>query len=495
MSAKPVELLIIGAGFSGIGLGMRLLAQGRRDFVILEQAEGVGGTWWVNRYPGCGCDVHSHLYSLSFAPKSDWRHQFAGRKEIQTYLADCVANSGLAAHLHLGTRVEQASWDEGIRRWRIQDGSGHEWQAEILVPAIGGLSRPAWPDIAGLDRFTGRLFHSQQWPDQLELDGQRVAVIGGGASAIQFVPRIQPVVAQLDLYQRTPQWILPKPDRPIARWQQRLFQRIPLTRRLLRLGLYLFMEARLPAFNRYPALTVWHRRQARRFLARQIADPALRSKLSPNYAMGCKRVLMSNDFYPALTRPNLSLISDGIDRIDETGIVGRDGCHRPADIIILATGFQATAPVPAGLISGRQGIDLAEHWQQGPEAYLGSCVHGFPNLFMLLGPNTGLGHNSVLQMLESQIDYLLAALEHRRQAGRPVLEVKASAQRAWSERVQRKLAGSVWNSGGCASWYRHPVSGRNSTLWPDHTWRFRALTRRFDQAVFEPGPAGAGQSR
>ena len=484
LNSKSHRLLIIGAGFSGLALGVRLLQQGIRDFVILDQAEGVGGTWWVNRYPGCACDVQSHLYSLSFAPKPDWSRQFAPRAEIQAYLETLARSRGLEAHLRLGRRVEQTRWDEQKQCWRIRDHLGNDYQAEILVSAIGGLSRPNWPAIPGLEQFKGPVIHSQQWPDKLELANKRVAVIGSGASAIQFVPEIQPQVARLDLYQRTAQWILPKPDRPIASWKQRLYRLFPPARWLVRFGQFVLLETRLPAFNRFPALSALHRRKARGFLERQISDPALRARLSPDYAMGCKRVLMSNDFYPAVNSDNVELISEPIKRVDNSGIVDDQGRHRAADLIILATGFRATEPVPEGLIMGRGGQDLAQAWRDGPQAYKGSAVAGFPNFFMLLGPNTALGHNSVLLMIESQISYLLDTLKWQAEQHNPILEVQADAQRSWNQQLEDWLAPTVWNQGGCSSWYVHPSSGRNPTLWPRNILSFRRKTRHFDPDAY-----------
>ncbi len=483
--SSSVRVVIIGAGFAGIGLGLKLLERGERDFLILDQADGIGGPWWVNRYPGCACDVQSHLYSLSFAPKADWSRQFAPREEIQSYLQTIVDSSGLRQHIQLGTPVRQTRWQEGKQAWQIVTGAGETIECSVLVSAIGGLSRPNRPAIPGLDRFAGPVIHSQEWPDDFDPTGQRVAVIGSGASAIQFVPRIQPKVARLDLYQRTPQWILPKPDRPISpRWQT-AYERLPVLRLARRLAIYLLLETRLPAFSHFPWLSGLHRRQARRWLERQVKDPELRAKLRPDYAMGCKRVLMSNDFYPAVAADNCELITTPIARLEPGAVVDAEGSRRAVDSVILATGFKATEPVPAGLIIGRDGRDLAEIWKQGPMAYKGSTVNGFPNLFTLLGPNTALGHNSVLLMIEAQIRYVLDALDFMQQSGTGSLNVRLWDQSAWNDALQQRLARTVWNRGGCASWYRHPVSGRNATLWPRWTWRFALLTRRFDPKAYE----------
>ncbi|MFU8896910.1 MAG: flavin-containing monooxygenase, partial [Gammaproteobacteria bacterium] len=483
-AAPHTRVLIIGAGFSGLGLGIKLRAAGEEDFIILEAAAGVGGTWWVNRYPGCACDVQSHLYSFSFVPRPDWSRQFAPRAEIQRYLADCVDRHGLAPHLRFNTTVTQARWDEGARHWRVTDQHGQLRTADVLVSAIGGLSRPAWPDIPGLEKFAGPVVHSQQWPDELALSGKRVAVIGTGASAIQFVPHLQRAAQQLDVYQRSAQWILPKPDRAIRPATRALYRWFPPARWLVRLSLFLLLETRLPAFARFPRLTLLHRRKAQRHLRRQVDDPALVAKLTPDYAMGCKRVLLSNDFYPAISAPNVELVTTPIRAVGTDSVTDAAGVERPADVIILGTGFQATAPVPAGMIIGRDGQDLNRLWAEGPAAYKGTTVAGFPNFFTLLGPNTALGHNSVILMIEGQIRYVVDALRWMQQSGTAVIDVRAEAQRAWNERLQQRLGRTVWNSGGCRSWYLHPVSGRNATLWPRFTTTFRWLTRRFDAAAY-----------
>jgi cation diffusion facilitator CzcD-associated flavoprotein CzcO len=478
------RVLIIGAGFSGLGLAIKLREAGEEDFLILEADAGVGGTWWVNRYPGCACDVQSHLYSFSFAPKPDWSRHFAPRAEIQRYLADCVERHGLAPHLKLNTRIEQARWDEAARGWVVTDQHGRAWSADVLVAATGLLSRPSRPNIPRLDDFTGPVIHSQQWPDELALGGKRVAVIGTGASAIQFVPHVQREARQLDVYQRSAQWILPKPDWAISPAMQALYRQFPPARWLARLGLFLLLETRLPAFARFPRLTALHRRKALRNLAEHVSDPVLRDKLTPDYPVGCKRVLMSNDYYPAIGAPNVELVTTPIRAVRAAAITDAQGVTRPADIIILGTGFEATAPVPEGMIIGRGGRDLGRVWSDGPAAYKGTTVAGFPNFFTLLGPNTGLGHNSVILMIQGQLRYVVDALRWMEQQRVAVIEVQASAQRAWNERLQARLARSIWNSGGCGSWYLHPVSGRNTTLWPRFTWTFRWFTRRFDPEAY-----------
>ncbi len=481
------SVLVIGAGFSGIGLAVRLQQAGIHDFLILEAESGVGGTWWLNRYPGCACDVQSHLYSLSFAARSDWSRQFPPRAEIQAALADLVDQQGLAGRILLNRRVVEARWDAHKACWRVLDAEGNSHQARVLVSAMGGLSRPARPNIPGLEDFSGPVIHSQRWPDDLDWQDQRVAVIGTGASAIQFIPRLQPGAAQLHIYQRSPPWILPKPDRPIQGWRRQLHARLPLYRRLVRLGLFVLLESRLPAFTRYPRLTAFHRWKARRHLHRQVGDAGLRARLSPEYAMGCKRVLLSNDYYPALAAANVELITSPIARVQADGVVDHAGHHRPADILVLATGFQAADPIPAGLIIGRDGLDLASAWQAGARAYKGSAVPGFPNFFTLLGPNTALGHNSVLLMIEGQIRYLISGLRWMKQQKLDWVEAREDATAAWDADLQQRLSRSIWRLGGCSSWYQHPNSGRIPTLWPRFTFTFRWLLRRFDPGAYHAG--------
>lgn len=491
---RHLDVAIIGAGFGGLGLGARLAKRDERNFRIFDKAAGVGGTWWANRYPGCACDVPSHLYSLSFAPNPNWTRRFAPRTEIQAYLEHCVEDFGLEPHLELGTGIDRACWNEQARAWDLVDSQGRRWQADVLVSAIGGLSRPARPEIPGLEGFPGPAFHSQQWDSRVDLAGKRVAVIGTGASAAQFVPEIAERVEALDVYMRSPQWILPRPDAAIGPARRKLYRRLPLVQKAVRLGIWLISEARVPGLAWSNRLAFFHRWLARRHLRRQVADPKLRRKLTPDYDIGCKRVILSSDFYPSLTRDNVELISTGIERMEGDEIVDAEGRRRRADVLILGTGFRATDPVPEGMIIGRDGTDLGALWKRGPEAWRGVTVHGFPNLFLLMGPNTALGHNSVILMLEAQVEFILRALEYRKRSGRKVLEVTTHAQCSFNAWLDRRLAGTVWNSGGCSSWYLHPGSGRNTTLWPGFTWQYMRMMRCFDPGAFRTHRNRDGES-
>jgi len=481
---RPLGVAIIGAGFGGIGLGARLALRGERDFRIFDKAAGPGGTWWVNRYPGCACDVPSHLYSLSFAPNPHWTRRFAPRDEIQAYLQRCSERFGLDDHLVLETGIERARYNDDARVWELTDSLGQHWRAEVLVSAMGGLSRPAWPDIQGLEDFRGEVFHSQHWDASVDLADKRVAVIGTGASAAQFVPEIAPRVENLDVYMRTPQWILPRPDAAIGPTRRKLYRRLPWLQKLARFGIWLISEARVPGLAWDNRLAGFHRWLARRHLKRQVPDPEIRKKLQPDYDIGCKRVILSSDFYPALMRDNVELVDTPIRRIERDAVVDGDGRRRPADVLILGTGFRATDPVPEGMITGRDGTDLGALWRHGPEAWRGVAVAGFPNFFMLLGPNTALGHNSVILMIEAQIEFILRALDYRSRSGAKTLEIRPSAQADYNRWLHGRLDATVWNSGGCSSWYLHPESGRNTTLWPGFTWQYMRMMGRFDPAPF-----------
>lgn len=478
------KIAIIGTGFSGLGMAMRLKQRGEEDFLLFEKDQGVGGTWRVNNYPGCACDVQSHLYSFSFEPNPNWTRMFARQPEIRSYLEACWMKYGLQEKTRLSCEITRLSWDEPEQRWRIEDRHGRHYSAQFVVSGMGGLSTPAIPTLNGLENFAGARFHSQQWDHDYNLTGKRVAVIGTGASAIQFVPQIQPRVAHLDLYQRTPPWIMPKPDRAISAREQGRFRRFPLLQKAWRGALYGMLESRVIGFSLSPRLMKFAAEIAKRHLHKHVQDPALRATLTPDYVMGCKRVLISNDYYPALTRPNVTVISSGIREIRANSIVDLDGTERPVDAIIFRTGFTPSDPLPRGVIFGRDGVDLLDTWPLGPEAYKGTLTAGFPNLFFLMGPNTGLGHNSMVYMIESQIGYVLGALEHLQRDGLSSLEVRAEAQRRFNGTLQNDLGNTVWNAGGCKSWYLHPLSGRNCTVWPGFTWRFRQLTRHFDADAY-----------
>jgi cation diffusion facilitator CzcD-associated flavoprotein CzcO len=486
------KIAILGTGFAGLGIAIKLKEAGEHDFVVLERAEDVGGTWRDNSYPGCQCDIPSHLYSFSFAPNPNWSRFFPTQPEIWDYLRSCADRYGIRPHIRFNHEVTGAEWDEAGGFWRVQTSQG-ELTAQFIVSGQGGLSEPQLPDIPGVESFAGRMFHSAQWDHDYDLRGKRVAVIGTGASSIQFVPKIQPEVAQLTLFQRTPPWIMPHPDREVRGYEKWLFRHLPFTQKLFRAGIYAFFESRVLPFTKKPDLMKAGEQIAKRHMRKQIPDDAeLRRKLTPTYRMGCKRVLMSNTYYRALAQPNADVVTDPIAEIRPDAVVTAGGEVHEVDAIILGTGFYVTELPMGDWVRGRGGRTLAEVFDGSPQGYLGTTVAGFPNLFLLTGPNTGLGHNSIVYMLESQFTYVLDALRVMDRRGAGVVEVRPEAQRAFNAEIQKAMKGTVWTTGGCASWYIDR-NGLNTTLWPGWTWDFRRRTRRFDPKpyVLSPAPAVA----
>src|SRR6201994_308547 len=479
------SVAIIGSGFGGIGMAARLKRAGVHDLVVLERDDALGGTWRDNSYPGAACDVPSHLYCFSFAPNPGWSRSFSPQPEIWSYLNRVAAAEGVTGHIRFGHEVTAARWDPDGHLWHVEIRGRPPLTARFLVSAAGPLT----PDLPGLENFAGTVFHSATWDHHHDLAGRKVAVIGTGASAIQFVPRIQPQAGRLDLYQRTPPWIIPRRDRAITGPEHWLFRHVPLTQKVARASIYWARESYALGFTKRPGLMGAAERIALRHLARQVPDPGLRQRLTPDYRMGCKRILLSNDFYPALTRPNVSLVTDGIAEIRDKSVVTADGIERETDTIIFGTGFHvADFPVAQRIWNGA-GVSLARQWtsrapHRGPDAFRGTTAPGFPNLFVLTGPNTGLGHNSQVFMIEAQIRYVAAAVRYARRRGADRVEVRPRAQAAYDRALQRKMAHTVWATGGCRSWYLD-ADGRNVTLWPDFTWAFSWQTRRFEPASYE----------
>jgi len=478
-----VRIAIVGSGFAGLGLAIRLKEAGIEDFVILERAEDIGGTWQANTYPGCQCDIPSHLYSFSFAMNPSWSRTYSCQPEIWDYLRDLGARHGIIPHVRFGHELTGADWDEEAQLWRVQSSQGAV-TANVLVDATGGLSQPAAPRIHGLRRFEGHVFHSAQWDHDHDLTGERVAVIGTGASSIQFVPRIQKRVGQMYVYQRTAPWIMPHTDRPTTALERRLYRAVPALQRLVRSAVYWNKESVVLGMAKSRHHLRALERLGRLHLRRQVSDPELRRKLTPQFRLGCKRILLSNHWYPALQQPNVELVTDAIREIRGRTIVCEDGSERAVDTIILGTGFHVSDPPTAALVRGSDGRSLAEaSLGAGIQAYLGTTITGFPNMFKFTGPNTGLGHNSMVYMIESQLSYVMDALRVMDERGASSFDVRPQAQLAYNERLQAKFPGTVWMS-GCASWYLDPA-GRNVTLWPDFTWRYRYRTRRFDARAYE----------
>jgi cation diffusion facilitator CzcD-associated flavoprotein CzcO len=482
-----VKIAIVGTGFAGLGTAIRLKQAGIDDFVLLERAEEVGGTWRDNTYPGCQCDVPSHLYSFSFAPNPGWSRTYSTQPEIQDYLRGCAERFGILPHVRFGHEVTGATWLEDEGRWRVETSAG-DLTAQILVGGVGPLSEPSIPEIPGLERFEGTVFHSAQWDHDHDLSGERVAVVGTGASSIQFVPRIQPRVGKLHLFQRTPPWVLPHTDRPVTRPERLLYRRLPFLQRLVRHGIYWGREWYVLGFAYDRRIMRLPERVARWHLRRGVKDRKLRRKLIPSYTLGCKRVLLSNDYYPALDRPNVEVLTGGIREVRASSVVAAGGEEREVDTIILGTGFKVTDIPAAQYIRGRGGRTLAEAWQGSPQAYLGTSVTGFPNLFFLLGPNTGSGHTSVVYMIEAQIAHVLKCIRALDREEAQAIEVRREALERFNREVQARMGGTVWSAGGCASWY-FDSTGKNTTLWPEFSWRFAQRARRLDRGDYELGPA------
>ena len=478
-AGTPV-VAIAGSGFSGLGMAMQLKRAGIDSFEIFEREDRLGGVWRDNTYPGAACDVPSHLYSYSFEPNRAWSRRFSPQSDILEYLERCADRYRLREHLHLGTEVTRASFDEEGGRWRIETSAGDEHDADVLVTACGQLSRPAPPTIRGLDRFEGTMFHSARWEHEHDLSGERVAVVGTGASAIQFVPEIAPQVARLHVFQRSAPYVIPKMDTGYRAWQRRLFERAPLLQSAARAGWFGYFEAVIPALTgKLPSARVPLRLTHAAMLRLQVRDPELRAKLRPDYEIGCKRILVASNYYPALTRPNVEVVTDRIREVTASGIVTEDGVERPVDTIILSTGFQTNDFIAPMEVRGIGGRDLNEAWRAGAEAHLGLTVSGFPNFFVLYGPNTNLGAGSIIYMIESQFSYVLEAIRTLSRSGAAYLDVREAAQDAFSREVQRRLEASVWQTGGCNSWYRDE-SGRNTNNWPGFQLEYRRRTRELN---------------
>ena len=477
------DVVIVGSGFGGLGMAIQLRRAGREDFVVLEKADALGGTWRANHYPGCACDVPTPYYSFSFAPKADWSRFYAPYDEIRAYLEDCADRFGVRGHLRFGAEVTGATWDDATQRWTVDVAGAPAYTARVVIAAPGGLSRPAYPDLEGLGDFAGPWFHSAEWDHDVDLNGARVAVVGTGASAIQFTPRVAGVAAHVDVFQRTPPWVLPKPDRRIGRREQALYRRIPLARRAMRGLVWAMQEYQGLANTRFQLLSRPLEAVGYAHIRQSISDPDLADALTPRYRIGCKRILLANDWYPTLAQTHVDVVADGIDRVTASGIRTADGTEHPADVIVFGTGFQATDPLGEVRITGRDGVALADVWRDGMEAHRGTTVAGFPNAFFMPGPNTGTGHTSQVFMIEQQIRHVLAALEHMDERGAAVIEPRPEAQRAFNARLHRRMEKTVWLRGGCTSWYLD-ARGRNTTLWPYSSLRFRRELERVDDAEF-----------
>ena len=484
--ATDFDVVVIGAGFAGVGAAIKLHEAGFDDFAVLEKADRLGGTWRDNTYPGCGCDVPSAIYSFSFAPNPDWSHGYAGQPEIQEYLERTAEEYGVTPRIHFGTEVRGARWNHAEQRWRLETSAG-PYTARAVIAGAGPLHEPNLPDVPGIDKFKGKVFHSARWDHDHDLTGRRVAAVGTGSSAIQFVPMIQPQVEQLYLFQRTAPWVIPKFDRRVTDAEKRLFRRFPATQKALRNALYYMFELTQLA-QRRPRVMQRIQRVVLLHLKRQVKDPELRRALTPNFTFGCKRILFSNTYYPALQEPNAELVPRAMSEIREQSVVDADGVEREVDTIIFGTGFHVTDMPIAQRVIGGDGRSMADVWQGSPRAYLGTTVAGFPNLFMLIGPNVGNGHTSAIVLIEAQLEYAIGALRAMRERRLASVAVREEVQRGWNERVQAALAGTVWNSGGSQSYYLDR-NGTNSTIYPWTTIDLRRRTAEFRLDEYETAAA------
>ncbi|MDD7936522.1 flavin-containing monooxygenase [Actinomycetospora straminea] len=479
------EVVVVGSGFAGLAQLLALRRAGITDVVLLEKADALGGTWRDNTYPGCACDIPSHMYSLSTVPNPDWSRSYSPQPEIRDYLERVADDEDLRGHVRFGQEMTGATWDEHRRTWTVHTRGGRTWTARFLVSAVGALHLPKTPQLPGADTFTGASFHSARWDHDVDLRGKQVAVIGTGASAIQFVPQIAGVAARVQLYQRTPAWVLPKGDRPLSGARRGFLARHPGVHRAYRAAVYAALESRAIGFHANPALLKPVEWLATKNIERSIDDPELVAKLTPDYSIGCKRILVSNDYYPALARPDVDVVTSGVREVRASSIVDGDGVEHDVDVIIYATGFHVTDAYDGLEITGRGGRTLRETWAaEGMATHLGMTVSDFPNLFLLLGPNTGLGHNSVVFMIECQARWVAQAITAVHARGMGGLDVRAEVQQRSNAAVQHRLQKGIWTRGGCTSWYLD-AAGVNRTIWPGFTVRYWWETRRFDPTDVE----------
>jgi cation diffusion facilitator CzcD-associated flavoprotein CzcO len=484
---RHYEVAIAGSGFAGLGMAIRLKQAGIDSFVVLERAHQLGGTWRDNHYPGCACDVPTPLYSYSFAPNPRWSYLYARSAEIRRYLEDCADRFDIRRHIRFDTDVSGACWDEDQQRWEVEVDGEPALAARVIVGGFGGLNQPAFPEIPGLEDFEGALFHSADWHHDVPLGGRRVGVIGTGASAIQIVPRAARDAARVAVFQRTPPWVLPQFDRRIGRAEQWLYAHLPLTQRAVRGTIFAITEAVGIAITRYPRLLRGLEWASLAYMRRVIDDRRLRRALVPSYRLGCKRILVSSDYYPALAQPNVDLVTNGIARVTKSGVVDAAGVEHPLDVLVCATGFRIEDVFNRLSVRGRDGVELSDVWANAIEAHRGTTVAGFPNLALLSGPNTGTGSTSQVFMIEAQIHHVLELLRALRREQAASFEPRAHAQTEYNAWLQRRMQRTVWLRGGCDSWYLD-AQGVNRTLYPGASSSFKRSLRRLrpDEYAFEP---------
>jgi cation diffusion facilitator CzcD-associated flavoprotein CzcO len=482
VSAEHHRVVVVGAGIAGVGLGVRLLQAGIDDFLICERNPSVGGTWFEHTYPGCGCDVPTHLYSYSVARNPDWSRLFPQQREILAYVRGIADDYGVTPHIRFGREMEHSEWDEQAGRWRLRTSEG-PLTCDVLVSAIGATAEPEELDIPGIDTFAGHRFHSARWDHDHDLTGERVAVIGTGPAAAQFVPKIRRRVGRLVVFQRTPPWVIPHPDRAVPAAERLLYRLVPAAQDLQRNLLFAIYEACGVGFRGRTELIAPIEALGRAHLRRQVKDRELRDKLMPHYRFGCKRPILSNAYYPALAADNAEVVTERIARIDGGAIVTRDGDRHEVDTIISAIGYRYNRSLLVDRVAGVGGRTLGEVWNESPRAYLGSAVPGFPNMFILLGPNS-VAINSVIYSLESQIAYVMSALRTMERRGVRRIEVRPETLDAFVADVDERSRETVWTAGGCKAYYTDD-SGRNYAIYPDFAAAFRRRTRRFDARSYD----------
>ncbi|WP_433645792.1 flavin-containing monooxygenase [Leucobacter sp. W1038] len=481
--AERVRVLIVGSGFSGLGMAIKLKQEGESSFVLIERESSFGGSWRDNTYPGAACDIQSHLYSYSFMPNPNWSRVYAPQPEILGYMADCVERGGITNHLRFNTALERATWNEEEKLWVVQTSQG-DYLAEILIAASGHLSDPKFPNIPGIHDFTGTTFHSARWNHDVDLEGKRVGVLGTGASAIQIVPEVAKISGNLTVFQRSAPYVVPRMDREYSAAEQRMFERMPELMQEVRQELFWANEARFPQRKGIETFINRVRNLALDHLSAQVENRELREKLTPDYELGCKRLLISNVYYPTFLRENVALETTGIDRIEGSDVVLVDGTRTELDVLIVSTGFEASDLPISHLLYGVDGELLADRWASGGQAYACSTVNGFPNLFIMNGPNSGLGAGSIIFVIECQIEYILGALRELTERGASRIEVSREAEEEFVAMVEAKASDTVWTQGGCKSWYVDPRNGRLTTIWPDFMTHFRRLNGAFDPTPY-----------
>ena len=481
-------ILIIGAGFAGLGMAIRLKRQGRDDFIIIERAEDVGGTWRDNHYPGIACDVPSHLYSYSYLPNPDWTRVFSPGGEIQAYIRKCAEDEGILPHIRFGTDMLESRWDEAAKHWAVETSQGR-FEARILITGTGHLADGHMPKIEGLDSFTGAVFHSANWDHSVDLTGKRIGVVGSGASAIQIVPEMQKLASDLVVFQRSAPYMIPRRDRAYTAGEMRLCQRDPAVIEEMRSEIFWSGEFNFAQRRNIPRFLQEAKTLAVGHLEANIHDPALRAKLTPDYEIGCKRLLISNGYYPAISAENTTLEASALTRVEGGTAYGTSGQGHDLDVLVFATGFEAVRPPFAARIFGADGVNLDAHWNKGMQAYDSIAVNGYPNLFIINGPNTGLGHNSVVYIIEAQVDYILGALAYIDDTGVEVIEARREAEDSYMDKLHARSQGTVWLAGGCKSWYVDERSGRLTLIWPDFAHSFRDENGSFHPEGYAMSPA------